>query len=368
MSDYPDELERIVAELNRAAPAPREEPSPAARAAGLAALDRLLGLAARQEASDVILVAGLGPVLRVNGSLTQPVGPPLSASDVATLLQPLLDRRRQDLLDRHRSLDFCFSREGLGRIRANVHHQRGTLAATLRLLPAEAPTIESLHLPPSLERFTSLRHGLVIVTGSTGSGKSSTLAALVGRINATRRVHIVTIEDPVEFQHANRQSVVEQIEVGQDTPDFPSALRSVLRQSPDVILVGEMRDVETMATVLTAAETGHLVFSTLHANDAPQAISRILDAFPADHRGPIRQQLSLALAGVIAQQLVSARAGSGRYPAVEILLATEAVRHLIRKGEEHQLRSQMLMGRSEGMVTMEHSLAELARAGKIAGA
>jgi len=262
-------------------------------------------------------------------------------------------------------VDFCFARDPVGRFRANIHHQRGTLAASIRLLPARIPTIESLHLPAALARIADRRQGLVLVTGATGCGKSSTLAAMIDLINTRRRTHIVTIEDPVEYQHVNRSSIVEQIEVGHDTPDFVNSLRSILRQTPDVILVGEMRDPETMATVLTAAETGHLVFSTLHTNDAAQSVSRILDSFPASHQGQMRQQMSLALLAVVAQQLVPAADGINRYPALEIMMATDAVRNLIRKGEDHQLRSQLTIGRGEGMMTMEQSLAELVRAGRI---
>jgi twitching motility protein PilT len=220
-------------------------------------------------------------------------------------------------------------------------------------------------LPPTLARLIDRKQGLVLVTGPTGCGKTSTLAALIDMINTKRRDHIVTIEDPVEYQHSNRNSIVEQIEVGHDAPDFVSSLRSILRQSPDVILVGEMRDPETMATVLTAAETGHLVFSTLHTNDASQAVSRILDSFPAGNQPQIRQQLSLSLLAVLAQQLVPAADGVSRYPALEIMVATDAVRNLIRRGEDHQLRSQITIGRAEGMMTMEQSLGELARSGKI---
>jgi twitching motility protein PilT len=256
-------------------------------------------------------------------------------------------------------------RESIGRFRVNLHYQRGSLAAAIRLLPARIPTLESLHLPASLARLAERRQGLVLVTGPTGCGKSSTLAALLDLINSSQRDHIVTIEDPIEYQHPNRSSIVEQIEVGHDTPNFVDSLRSILRQSPDVILVGEMRDAETMATVLTAAETGHLVFSTLHTNDASQAVSRILDSFPAGHQPQIRQQLSLALLVILAQQLLPSADGRFRYPALEILWATDAVRNLIRKGDDHMLRSQLAMGRADGMMTMEQSLADLVRAGRI---
>ena len=204
-----------------------------------------------------------------------------------------------------------------------------------------------------------------MITGPTGSGKSSTLAALINLINTTRRDHIVTIEDPVEYVHANHNSLIEQIEVGTDTPDFLRSLRSILRQTPDVILVGEMRDAETIATVLTAAETGHLIFSTLHTNDTSQAVLRILDSFPSSSQRQIRQQLSLALLAIVAQQLLPAADGNGRYPIVEILMGTAAVRNLIRKGEDHQLYSTLSTSLSEGMITMEQSLAEMVRTGRI---
>jgi twitching motility protein PilT len=264
-----------------------------------------------------------------------------------------------------KSVDLGFVREGLGRFRINIHHQRGTLAASIRLLPARIPSLEWLHLPASLAKLAERRQGLVLVTGPTGCGKTSTLAALIDLVNTRRAAHVVTIEDPVEYQHSNRSAIIEQIEVGRDTPDFAVTLRSVMRQTPDVILVGEMRDAETMATALTAAETGHLVLSTLHTNDAIQAVSRILDAFPAANQPQVRQQLSLALAAVIAQQLVPGVDGVMRWPATEIMIATDAVRALIRKGDDHQLRSQISVGRADGMMTMEQSLAELVRAGRI---
>jgi twitching motility protein PilT len=268
-------------------------------------------------------------------------------------------------LQRNRAVDLCFHREGIGRFRANIHYQRGTLAGSLRLLPERIPTLESLNLPPLRRRLAEARQGLVLVTGPTGCGKSSTLAALVDLVNSNRRDHVVTIEDPVEFLHANRQSIIEQIEVGRDAPDFASSVRSILRQNPDVILVGEMRDPETIATVLTAAETGHLVLSTLHTNDTSQAVSRILDSFPAANQGQIRQQFSLALLGIVAQQLIPSRDGATRYPAVEVLMASSGIRSLIRKGDDHQLYSAVSTGRGEGMITMEQSLAEMVRTGRI---
>jgi twitching motility protein PilT len=358
MAAYGSELSRLVDELNRS--------TAAARTGEGTSIDRLLALAVQRGASDVILVAGSGIALRVKGSLTQPGGKPLSSEELRSLLLPLLTARQAEELETNKSLDFCFVRGSIGRFRANFHFQRGTLAASIRLLPAQIPSLESLHLPLGLAQLAERRQGLVLLTGPTGCGKTSTLAALLDLINARRRDHIITIEDPVEYQHANRSSIVEQIEVGHDTPSFASAVRSVLRQDPDVILVGEMRDSETMSAALTAAETGHLVLSSLHTNDTSQTISRILDIFPAGHQSQIRQQLSLALLAIVTQQLVPALDNANRYPAVEILVATNAIRNLIRTAQDHQIRSHISTGRSEGMMTMEQSLAELVSAGRIA--
>jgi twitching motility protein PilT len=357
MSVYESDLSRLVDELNRSMPGAKADRSNS--------LDSLLSLAAEQSASDVILVAGAAVTLRVNGSLVPATGKLLLPEDLRNLLLPLLTREQAAELESNRALDFCFIRGSTGRFRANVHYQRGTLAASIRLLPAQIPTIESLHLPPVLARLTERRQGLVLLTGPTGCGKTSTMAALIDRINARRRDHIITIEDPIEYQHVNRSSIVEQIEVGHDTPSFAHAVRAVLRQNPDVILVGEMRDPETIAAALTAAETGHLVLSSLHTNDAAQTMSRILDSFSASNQSQIRQQLSLALLAVIAQQLVPAVDHVGRYPAVEIMMGTTAIRNLIRTGQDHQLRSHISTGRGEGMMTMDQSLAELVRGGRI---
>jgi len=363
MSEYDSELSKIVAELNRAAPGNKA----ASRVPDLtASLDKLLSFAASRGASDILLIAGAPAVLRVNGALAAGSGPPLEADDVRSLVLPLLAPPQLEELQKFRSADFSFLREGLGRFRVNLHHQRGTLAASIRLLPARIPSLDSLHLPPVLAKLAERRQGLVLVTGATGCGKTSTLAALIDIVNSRRQAHVVTIEDPVEYQHVNRSSIIEQMEVGRDTPDFAGTVRSIMRQTPDVILVGEMRDAETMSTVLTAAETGHLVLSTLHTNDAIQAVARILDSFPAANQPQIRQQLSLALAAIIAQQLVPGLDGVSRWPATEILVATDAARALIRKGDDHQLRSQISTGRAEGMMTMEQSLAELVRTNRIA--
>jgi twitching motility protein PilT len=357
MVAYESELSRLVDELNRSTPATKTGES--------TSLDQLLSLAFQRNASDIILVAGSAITFRVNGKLTPAAGRPMSSEDLRSLLLPLLTVAQADELQKSKSLDFCWVRGSIGRFRANFHYQRGTLAASIRLLPAQIPSLESLHLPSVLAQLAERRQGLVLLTGPTGCGKTSTLAALIDLINARRRDHIITIEDPVEYQHANRASIVEQIEVGHDTPSFAQAVRAVLRQNPDVILVGEMRDSETMAAALTAAETGHLVLSSLHTNDAAQTMSRILDTFPAGHQAQIRQQLSLALLAIVAQQLVPAADGTSRYPAVEIMTASNAIRNLIRTGQDHQIRSHISTGRADGMMTMEQSLAELVRNGRI---
>jgi len=365
MGGYDNELSKIVAELNRAAPSQKAPAAALRTPQSTASLDELLRYAASRGASDVLAIVGAPAMLRINGSLVAGAGSPLEPDDVRGLVLPLLENWQLDELQKKKTVDLGFMRENLGRFRINIHHQRGTLAASIRLLPSKIPSLESLHLPPTLAKLADRRQGLVLVTGATGSGKTSTLAALIDIVNTRRAAHVVTIEDPVEYQHSNRSSIIEQIEVGRDTPDFAVTLRSVMRQTPDVILVGEMRDAETMATALTAAETGHLVLSTLHTNDAVQAVGRILDSFPASNQPQIRQQISLALGAVLAQQLVPGVDGVSRWPATEIMIATDAIRALVRKGDDHQLRSQISVGRAEGMMTMEQSLADLVRSMRI---
>jgi twitching motility protein PilT len=364
VGEYDHELSELVAQLNRAVPS-QQKAGPTRGTQSTASLDALLHTAASRGASDVLLIAGAPAMLRVSGNLVSAGGGTLDAEDVRGHVLPLLEPWQLEELQRQKSVDLSFIREHLGRFRVNLHYQRGSLAASIRLLPSRIPSLEALHLPATLAKLAERRQGLVLVTGPTGSGKTSTLAALIDIVNTRRAAHIVTIEDPIEYQHTNRSAIIEQIEVGRDTPDFVHSLRSIMRQTPDVILVGEMRDAETMATALTAAETGHLVLSTLHTNDAIQAVSRILDSFPSSNQPQIRQQLSLALAAVLAQQLVPGIDGASRWPATEVMIATDAVRALIRKGDDHQLRSQISVGKADGMMTMEQSLAELVRQAKI---
>jgi twitching motility protein PilT len=254
---------------------------------------------------------------------------------------------------------------GAARFRVNAYRQRFALGAAFRLIPQEIPAMDSLGLPPVVAEFTRKPRGLVLVTGPTGSGKSTTLAAMIDEINATRSEHIMTVEDPIEFLHRHKQCLVNQRELGSDATSFASALKAALRQDPDVILVGEMRDLETISTALTAAETGHLVFATLHTQDAPQTIDRMIDVFPSNQQAQVRVMLSVALQGILTQQLLPTADGSGRIVAVEALVPTPAVRHLIREGKTHQIYSAMQTGGAHGMQTMDYALADLVRAGKI---
>ncbi len=357
MGEYEGELSRLVDELNRSARRERTDEK--------ALLDQMLAAAVQRSASDLLLVAGSAVVLRTNGALTPGVGRVLSDADLRGILLPILTAEQQQELQVRRSLDFSFVRRSIGRFRANFHYQRGTLAAAIRVLPEQVPTLESLHLPPALAQLAERKQGLVLLTGPTGCGKSSSLAALLELVNTRRRDHIITIEDPIEFEHTNRTSVVEQIELGHDTPSFAEAVRAAMRQVPNVILIGEMRDAETMAAALTAAETGHLVFSSLHTNDAAQTVLRILDIFPSGYQSQIRQQLSMALLAVISQRLLPAAGGVGRVPAVEIMLASSGIRNLIRQGHDHQIRAHIETSRADGMMTMEQSLAELVRSERV---
>jgi twitching motility protein PilT len=359
-----DETAARGAHLGAPVVAPRW-PLPVATEAAAARLSELLGTARAVHASDLLLARGTAAVQRVNGALQRVEGGPLDAEEVGALCAALVPPLRREEAERGGSVDFALNHAVAGRLRCNVHRERGGWAAAVRLLPAAVLDLAALHLPPRLAGLADLADGLVLVTGATGSGKSTTLAALAKLVLARRRVHLITIEDPVEFEHPHGEGLVEHVEIGRDAPSFAAAMRSALRQDPDVLLVGEMRDPESIAIAVTAAETGHLVLATLHTTDAAQTIMRILDSYPAAQLDAVRVQLSVSLAAIVSQQLVPRRDGQGRVPAVEILLATPGVRNLIRQTKVAQLRQQLVLERSAGMLPLDDSLAGLVRSGLI---
>src|SRR5213592_2513736 len=326
----------------------------------LYSIDDLLEQMVARNASDLHITVGAHPVVRVRGRL-EPLQdiPALTGETTQQLLYRILSTEQQKQLEVDRQIDMAHSIPGLARFRVNVYFQRETLGAAFRLIPSEIKTLEELGIPSSLHGLTDKPRGLVLVTCPTGSGKSTTLAALIDEINRTRHEHILTIEDPVEFVHQHKLCIVNQREIGVDATGFGQALRAALRQDPDVILLGEMRDLETIGTALTAAETGHLVFGTLHTQSAPGTIDRIIDVFPAEQQEQVRVQIAGTLQGVVTQALLPTADGAGRVPALEILLPDDAVRNLIRQGKVEQIYSVMQTGTSKGMVTMEQSLAEL---------
>jgi twitching motility protein PilT len=326
----------------------------------LFSIDDLLERMVALNASDLHVTVGSAPVVRVRGTLEPLDGvPELSPEDTHQLLYRILSTEQQKQLEIKRQLDFAHSIPGVARFRVNVFFQRETLGAAFRLIPTDIKTLEELGIPSSLHALTEKPRGLVLVTGPTGSGKSTTLAALVDEINRKRSEHILTIEDPVEFVHRHKKCIVNQREIGPDAPSFAEALRAALRQDPDVILLGEMRDLETISTAITAAETGHLVFATLHTQSAPGTIDRIIDAFPATQQEQVRVQLAATLEGVCTQALLPTQDGSGRVAALEILYPDDAVRNLIRQGKVEQVYSVMQTGLGKGMQTMEQSLSDL---------
>ncbi len=330
-------------------------------------LDEMLQVLVKRGGSDLHLSVGTHPAARVDGNLIPLTEfPVMTGSEIRRMIYAVLTQRQRERFEEDLELDLSHAVPGLGRFRVNLFLQRDSMGAVMRAIPFEVVPFEKLGLPEAVLNFGELPRGLVLVTGPTGSGKSTTLASLINHINATKPVHIMTIEDPIEFLHRHQRAIINQREIGEDTHSFAKALRHVLRQDPDVILVGEMRDLETIATAITAAETGHLVFGTLHTQDAPQSIDRIIDVFPAAQQTQIRVQLATALQGVVTQQLVPKSEGKGRVAAIEILVATPAVRNLIREGKTHQIYSAMQAGGQYGMQTMDMSLAGLVRKGAIA--
>jgi twitching motility protein PilT len=318
------------------------------------------------KASDLHITSGAPPIIRVRGSLMPIEGQPsLTPTDTREIVYAILSSSQRQALETHWQLDFAYSVPGVGRFRVNTFFQRGTLGAAFRLIPSATVPIEQLGLPGVIREFSKKPRGIVLVTGPTGSGKSTTLASLINEINETRDEHILTIEDPIEFLHRHKRCIVNQREIGMDAESFALGLKAALRQDPDVILVGEMRDMDTIATALTAAETGHLVFATLHTQDAPQTVDRIIDVFPPAQQGQIRAQLAIGLQGVVTQTLLPTADGLGRCVAAEVLVPTAGVRNLIREGKTHQIYSLIQTGGEHGMQTMDSSLASLVREGKI---
>jgi twitching motility protein PilT len=331
-------------------------------------VDGLLDALWQARGTDLLLTAGLPPLLRVHGDLTAVPGHPvLTGEDTAALLAELLSDDQAGAWRTAHEFDFSFSWRDHARVRGNAFTQRGETVVALRMIPRVIPGMEDLGLPPILAGFARRHQGLVLVTGPTGSGKSTTLAAIIDRINTERACHILTVEDPIEYVHEHRRSAVNQREVGTDTESFPAALRSALREDPDVLLVGEMRDLESIRFALTIAETGHLVFATLHTNDTAQSLARMIDVFPAGQQEQVRVQLAAALTGIVHQRLLP-RIGGGLVAAFEVLVANTAVRNLIKEGKPHQLRNALVTGHRDGMVTLEQSLSALVAAGLVSPA
>jgi twitching motility protein PilT len=328
-------------------------------------INELLGKVLELGASDLHLTVGRMPTVRLNGVLVGLDAPVLTGQDTRALLYAILKQDQQEALERNWEYDFAHSVPGLARFRANAYFQRGCVGVAFRVIPAEISSFAALGLPQITESLACKPRGFVLVTGPTGSGKSTTLASIIDYINTNQSVNIITVEDPIEFLHHHKRSIVNQREVGSDTKTFGDALKFILRQDPDVILIGEMRDLETVSAALTAAETGHLVFATLHTQDATQTIDRIVDVFPPHQQQQIRIQLSGTLQGIISQQLLPTVDGRSRVLATETLIPTSAIRNLIREAKTHQLMTALQTGHQYGMCTMDESLAELYRRGLI---
>jgi twitching motility protein PilT len=317
-------------------------------------------------ASDLHITSGVEPMVRLNGGLRPVEGQPkLTPAVLQRVIYAMLTQRQREKFEENLELDIAYSVPGKARFRVNVYRQRESVGAAFRLIPYEIKPLEALGIPPAVNNFAGLPRGMVLVTGPTGSGKSTTLAALVDLANRTRDEHIMTVEDPIEFLHRHKRCLVNQREVGEDTHSFAAALKHVLRQDPDIILVGEMRDLETIGVALTAAETGHLVYATLHTQDAAQTIDRVIDVFPSEQQQQVRVQLAGAIQGIVCQTLCKTADGRGRVVATEVLVATPAIRNLIREGKTHQIYSAMQAGAQHGMHTLDQHLAELVRTHQI---
>jgi twitching motility protein PilT len=359
MSDR-DDFERLILALQS-----RDEvPSHTADDSATPRLDQWLRLVAERGGSDLLLIAGAPPAIRIDGRVHRLDAGPLDGEDIEDSVLPVLPPHARDQYRQAGIADASLRIAGLARFRINLHHERGRAAAAVRMLPTRVPGLATLGLPPGIEQLASLPRGLAILGGATGSGKTTTLAAIVDEINRRDARHVVTIEDPIEYEHVHRRSVIEQVEIGVDAPDFPTALRAALRQAPDVIVIGEMRDPETMRIALAAAETGHLVLSTLHTTDVASTVSRIADSFPVERQNTIRQELAMALAAVATQMLLP-RTGGGLVPAAELLVVGYGARQHIRKNALQHLHQEITITRKYGSLTIEESLARLVREGLV---
>jgi len=371
-----DDINRLIAELNAGAPreradeAEREdfevspEPGSDVSATGDLRLDGWLAQLVARKGSDLLLVADAPPAVRRDADFQYLDAGKLTGPEIERAILPALSASARRMYRERWNADASLRRGGQ-RFRLNLHRERGRAAAAIRALPAEPPSFAALGLPEEVARLARLPRGLVLVTGPTGSGKTTTLAALVAEINRSSARHVVTIEDPIEYEHAHRKSVIEQVEIGVDAADFASALRAALRQAPDVIVIGEMRDSETMAIALAAAETGHLVLSTLHSSDTAGAVARLADSFPPERQATVRQEIAMAVAAILSQHLLPRADGKGRVVAIELLLATDGARQHIRKNALHHLHQEIAIARKFGAVSLEQSLAKLVKAGLV---
>ena len=357
IDDLNDDIDALIDELNASTGAARTAP-PVVR------VEAMLAEVVRRRGSDLLLVAGSPPAIRIDGEVLRLDGPALDGADVEEAVMPLLPPYAARRFKESGVADASLRFPELGRFRVNLHRERGRAAAAIRALPTRVPRLAELGLPPEIEALSSVNRGLVLVGGATGAGKTTTMAALIGEINRRDAKHIITVEDPIEYEHQHERSIVEQVEIGPDAPDFPTALRSAVRQAPDVLVIGEMRDHESMRIALSAAETGHLVFSSLHTTDIASTIGRICDSFPNERQNTIRQELSLAVTAVMTQTLVPKIAG-GRVPAAEVLMVSYGARQHIRKNALQHLHQEMSLTRRQGSLTLEDSLARLVRAGLI---
>jgi twitching motility protein PilT len=368
----PDDLDALVTQLNAGVPAgaPTTERRAASRDADVPELARLrawIEEAVARSASDVLLVAGAPPSIRIDAAvapLGSSFGGALGSEEIEDAVLPALPPHARRIYREAGITDASYRDPDLGRFRINLHHERGRAAAAIRRLPSVVPRFATLHLPPPVEALTRLARGLVLVGGPTGSGKTTTLAALVNEVNLREPKHIITIEDPIEYEHPHRKSIVEQVEIGIDAPDFPTALRAALRQAPDIIVVGEMRDPETMQMAVAAGETGHLVFSSLHTTDVATTVARIADSFPIERQNTVRQELAMALAAVLTQTLMP-KIGGGLIPAAELLMVGYGARQHVRKNALQHLHQEITITRRQGSFTLEESLTELVKVGLV---